>query len=115
MTDSDYAYGLVLLANAPAQAESLLHSLEQTVGGIYLYVNVNKTEHTCFKRDGAIPSHSGRPLKSVDKFTHLGSNISSIESNVNMYLAKVWTSVNRLSIIWKSDLSDNIKRDFFSK
>ena len=30
----------------------------------------------------------------------------------NMYL-KVWTAIDRLSIIWKSGLSDKIKRSFF--
>ena len=34
MTDADYADDLVLLANTPAQAESLLNSQEQTAGGI---------------------------------------------------------------------------------
>ena len=33
MTDADYLDDLVLLANAPAQAESLLHSLEHAAGG----------------------------------------------------------------------------------
>ena len=30
-------------------------------------------------------------------------------------LAKAWTAIDRLSIIWKSDLTDKIKRSFFSK
>ena len=28
-------------------------------------------------------------------------------------LTKAWTAINRLSIIWKSDLTDKIKRSFF--
>ena len=31
----------------------------------------------------------------------------------NMCLVKVWTAINRLLIIWKSDLSNKIKQDFF--
>ena len=57
----------------------------------------------------------GRPLRLVNEFTYFGSNISSTESNVNIRLAKVWAAINRLSIIWKSDLSYKIRRDFFSK
>ena len=34
MTDTDYTDDLVLLANTPAQAKSLLHSLEQAARGI---------------------------------------------------------------------------------
>ena len=51
-------------------------------------------------------------LKLVDQFTYLGSNISSTESNVNIDLVKAWTAIDRLTTIWKSDLS-NIKWDFF--
>ena len=30
-----------------------------------------------------------------------------------MWLTKAWTDINKLSIIWKSDLTDKIKRSFF--
>ena len=53
---------------------------------------------------------SGRPLK-LDKFTYLSSNISSTESDVNIYLPKAWTAIHSLLIIYKSDLSN--KMGFF--
>ena len=34
MTETDFAADLVLLANTPVKAESLLYSLEQAVGGL---------------------------------------------------------------------------------
>ena len=77
ITDTEYADDTALLANIPAKAESILHSLEQTVRGIGLEVNANKTECMGFKREGAISTLSGRPLKFVGKLTDLGSNISS--------------------------------------
>ena len=40
-------------------------------------------------------------------------NISSTESDVNIHLAKAWTSIDRQLMIWMSDLSDKIKCDFF--
>ena len=43
MTDADYADDLALLANTLAQAESLLHCLDQATGGSGLSVNVNRT------------------------------------------------------------------------
>ena len=67
----------------------------------------------CFRQEGAISTLSGMPLKLVDKFTYLGSNISSTESDVSICIGKAWTAINRLSIIWKSDLTDKIKLDFF--
>ena len=49
----------------------------------------------------------------VDKFTYLGSNVSSTENNIDTRLTKAWTAIDRLSIIWKSDLTDKMKRSFF--
>ena len=40
----------------------------------------------CFKQ-GVISTLSGRPIKLVDKFTYLDSNISSTESDVNIRIA----------------------------
>ena len=70
ITGADYADDLVLLANTPIQAESLLHSLEQAAGVIGLYMNTNKTVFMCFKqKGGTIFTLSDKPLKLVDKFT----------------------------------------------
>ena len=101
--DEDYA-DQVFLANTPTQAESLLHSLEQAARGIGLNMNSDKTEFMYFKQNGAISISNGKPLELVDQFPYLSSNISSTESNVDIYKGKARTSVNRLSIIWKSDL-----------
>ena len=113
-TDADYTDGRVLLANIPAQTESLLHWLEQAVGGIGLHVNAHKTENMCFNQRGDISTLNGGSLKLVDKFTYFGSSVSTTENYINTRLAKVWTAVDWLSVIWKSDLSDKIKR-YFSK
>ena len=52
-------------------------------------------------------------LKLVDKFTYLGSSVSSTKTDINTQLAKAWTAINRLLVIWKSDLTDKIKCSFF--
>ena len=49
----------------------------------------------------------------VDKFTYLGSSVSSTEKDIDTRLTKAWTAIDRLSIIWKSDLTDKMKRSFF--
>ena len=48
----------------------------------------------------------------VDKFTYLGSSVSSTEKDIDMRLTKAWTAIDRLLIIWKSDLTDKMKRSF---
>ena len=78
-----------LFPNTPAQAESQQHDLEQAAGGIGLYMNVNKTEFMCFKQEGDISTLSRGPLKLVDKFIYLDSNISSNESYFSVNLGKV--------------------------
>ena len=62
---------------------------------------------------GDITTQDETPLKLVDKFTYLGSSVSSTEKDINKRLTKVWTAIDRLSIIWKSDLTDKMKRSFF--
>ena len=64
-------------------------------------------------RTGDISTLDGAPLKLVDKFTYLGSSVASTEKDIDMRLTKAWTAINRLSIIWKSDLTDKMKRSFF--
>ena len=67
----------------------------------------------CFNQDSAISLLNGKSLKEVDQFIYLGCNISSTESNINIRIGKTWTAIDRLSTILKSDLSDEIKREFF--
>ena len=97
----------------PNQAETLLHSLERAAAGIGLHVNAHKTEYMCYNQTGNITTLDGASLKLVDKFTYLGSSISSTKKDIDTRLTKAWTAIDRLSIIWKSDLTDKMKRSFF--
>ena len=113
ITNTDNADDIAILANTPAQAETLLHSLEQAAAGIGLHVNAHKTEYMCFNQTGDISTLGCCSLKLVDKFTYLGSSVSSTEKDIDTRLAKAWTAIDRLSVIWKSDLTDKMKRSFF--
>ena len=100
ITDADYADDIAILANAPAQAETLLHSLERTAAGIGLHVNAHKTEYMLYNQTGDISTLNGNSLKQVDKFTYLGSSVSSTEKDIDTRLTKAWTANNKLSAIW---------------
>ena len=91
----------MLLPNTPGQANS-----EQAARGIILFINSDKTESTSFNQNVAISSLNDKPLKLVDQLISIGSNISSTES-----IVKAWISTDRLTTIWKSDLSDKIKQE----
>ena len=112
ITDVDYANDIAILANISNQAETLLHSLEWSAASIDFHVNAHKTEYMCYNQTGDISTLDGTSLKLVDKFTYLGSSVSSIEKDINMQLPKAWTAIDRLLIIWKSDLTDKMKHSF---
>ena len=67
----------------------------------------------CFNQAGDISTQNGGSLKLVDKFTYLGSSVSSTEKDIDTRLTKAWTTIDNLSIIWKSDLTDKVKHSFF--
>ena len=66
-----------------------------------------------YNQTGDISILDGTLLKLVDKFTYLGSSVSSTKNDIDTRLTKAWTDINRQSVIWKSDLTDKMKRSFF--
>ena len=78
---------------------------------ICLYANIlhkKKWENCKFTK-----FYDGSSMKLIDKFTYLVSSVSSMEEDINARQAKAWTAIDWLSVIWKSDLCDEIKRSFF--
>ena len=67
----------------------------------------------CYNQTGDISTLDGTSLKLVDKLTYLGSSVSSTEKDIDTRLTKAWTAIDSLSIKWKSDMTDNMKRSFF--
>ena len=104
---------IYFVVNTPNQAETLLHSLERATADIGLHVNAHKTEYMCYNQTGDISTLDGTSLKLLDKFTYLGSSVLSTEKDIDTRLTKAWTAIDWLSIIWKSDLTDKMKRSFF--
>ena len=113
ITDADYADDLALFANTIASATTLLHRLENAAQDVGLYVNAGKTEFIKYNQQGSIHTLSGDPLKAVDTFVYLGSEIASTEKDIKTRIAKAWGALNKLNVVWKSSLSDELKRSFF--
>ena len=76
-------------------------------------MSMHTKRNTCFNQTGDISTLDGSSLKLVDKFTYLGSSVSSTEKDIDTWLTMAWTAIDKLSIIWKSDLTDKMKRSFF--
>ena len=98
ITDAYYADDIVLIANTPAQVETLLHSLERAAAGIGLLVKAGKTEYMGFNQSGDISTLNSGPLKLVDKFTYLGISISSTENGINRRLARACTAIGHKEV-----------------
>ena len=64
---------------------------------IYIYIYTNFIEHNRHFQSGSV------------RISVLLLSYSAGETR----LTKAWTAINRLSIIWKSDLTDKMKRSFF--
>ena len=99
IADADYADDIALLANTPAQAETLMYSLKRVAAGIGFYVNAHMTEFVCFNQRGDISTQNGSSLKLVDKFTYLGSSVSSTGTDINTFTSK---NMDSLSIGYRS-------------
>ena len=67
----------------------------------------------CYNQTGDISTLDRTSLKLVDKFTYRGSRVSSTKKDIDTGLTKTWTAIDGLSIKWKSDLTDKMKRSFF--
>ena len=104
---------IAILANTSNQAETQQHSLGRAATGIGFHVNAHETEYMCYNQTGDISTLDGTSLKLVNKITYLGSSISSTEKDIDTRLTKAWTAIGRLSIKWKSGLTDKMKRSFF--
>ena len=81
--------------------------MEQTTAGIGLHVNAHKTEYMCYNKTGNI-LHTRQNPSETSRQIHLPT-----EKVIDTRLTKAWTAIDRFSIIWKSDLTDKMKRSFF--
>ena len=115
ITDTYYADDIAILANPSTLAETLLHSLERAAADISLHVNAHKREYMCFNQTGDISTLGSSSLNLVDKFTYLGSSVSSTEKHIDMRLSKAWRANNRLSVIWESLPYDRLTETQFLK
>ena len=70
--------------------------------GIGLHVNAHKTEYMCYNQKGDITTLDGTSLKLVDKFTYLGSSVSSTEKDIDTRLTKAWTAIDQLEHTYSS-------------
>ena len=84
-----------LQANTPNQAKTLLHSLERAAAGIGLHVSAHKIEYMYYNKTGDISMLDGTSQKQLDKFTYLRSSVSSTKKDIDTWLTKARTAIDR--------------------
>ena len=96
-------------------ANTLLHQIEETADDIGLKINADKTEYMSLNTNSnfIMKSRNGHTIKKVENFKYLGSYIGSTEKDIEIRIAKAWSALNSMNTIWKSKMSDNLKRNFF--
>ena len=82
----DIPHKLMLCSNSPAQAESLLHSIEKAASGIGLHVNADKTDYMYFKQKREISTLNGGSQK---------LRTSSRTSKITSHLLKVISTCDK--------------------
>ena len=58
-------------------------------------------------------THQGNVLERVDDFEYLGSWITNTEPDMKIRIAKAWSTLNKMDVVWKSTLNRDLKISFF--
>ena len=58
----------------------------------------HKTEYMSYNQTDDISTQDGTSLKLVDKFTYLGSSVSSTEKDIDTRLTKAWKAIDHMEI-----------------
>ena len=115
ISDADYADDIALLTDYIKDAEATLHRVENLAKVIGLFVNAAKTKFICLNQNAAsgIKSLNAETINLENYVNYHCSFIASTEQDVNIRLGKAWTALNGMNNIWKSNLPDQLKRNFF--
>ena len=115
ITDTDFADDIALVTEEIAQAQKLLDCVETEAGKIGLHLNAKKTESMQFNQEHptAILAKNGSIIKTVDNFKYLGGWMNSTYTDFNIRKAIAWSSCHKLSKVWKSNMTRDIKERLF--
>ena len=114
ITDADFADDLALVSDNLEKAQVLLLRLEVSAEAMGLHVNCKKTQYMRYNQsDGDLVTLEGNKLKQVYDFKYLGAWIQSSERDMNIRIGQAWSALNKMGIMWKSNLQNHLKVGFF--
>ena len=91
----------------------MLHLIEKAAKDIGLQINQTKTEYMAYNQNGKIETTDGYTIKEVEDFVYLGSHLKSSQKDIETRIQKAMAVLNKLGVIWKSNLSKSLKLCFF--
>ena len=116
VTDLDFADDIALTTYLINEAQKLLNDVESAAAPkVGLHLNTKKTEgSTHFKPAKHRYFLSGDKIKVVNDFKYLGSYVDDSEKDIKCRKAQAFVACNKLSKIWNSNLSRNLKIRIFT-
>ena len=114
MTDLDFADDIALVSNSAEQAGKLLSEVERQCQRIGLGLNAKKTKVMAVNvEDPSVTTLDGTLLEVVPDFKYLGAWIASTKHDMKARRAQAWKALHSMKKVWRSALSDNLKRRLF--
>ncbi|XP_071480459.1 uncharacterized protein [Diadema antillarum] len=114
VTDLDFADDIALISDTTEKARELLFAVEKECKKIGLRLNAKKTKVMAFNIDDTtITTLDGAVLDVKNDFKYLGSWIASTEQDIRIRRGHAWNALHSMRKVWKSQLSDDIKRRLF--
>ena len=113
ITDTDFADDIALISDNLEKAQLLLLRVEIAADIIGLHVNEKKTEFMIINDvEGDLLTLQGNAFERVDDFEYLGSWINNTERDMKIRIAKAWSALNKMDVVWKSTLNRDLKISF---
>ncbi len=111
ITNLEFADDIALLSELINQAKDLLNRVETSAAQIGLSMNAKKTKVMAYNQNEEVKTMTtdGSQLEVVYDFKYLGSWIDNTEADLRSRKAEAWRACNKLTKVWKSDLSREIK------
>ena len=114
VTDLDFADDIGLASDTVQQACKLLIEVERHCNRIGLGLNAKKTKVLPQNVDDpTVTTLNGTVLEVVQDFVYLGAWIASTQRDIKVRRARAWQALHGMSKIWKSSMSDQLKRRLF--
>ena len=114
LTDLDFADDIALMSDTVQKACGLLIEVERQCLRIGLGMNTKKTKVMAENVENPeVKSLDGTKLEVVDDFNYLGAWIASTQKDIRNRRARAWSALHSMNKVWKSGMSDNLKRRLF--